>query len=112
MCRRLRNAAFVVLIALSAVALTACQEAAPKPVPMPAVVHDVVTRYVPIPKQYTAPLAKPERASNRIKAVVKAFNERGETIDTCNWRLDTIDALGGQVVAPAPAPAASAGRPP
>jgi len=77
---------------------------------MPSVVHDVVTRYVSIPKKYTTPLAKPERTSNRIKAVVKAFNERGETIDTCNWRLGTIDALSGQVVAPASSE--SVARPP
>jgi hypothetical protein len=80
-----------------------------KPPPVPAVVHDVITRYVAIPAQYTAPIKIPERASNRVQDVVDAYNRRGEALATCNRRLSTIDALGGQAV---PAAASSAPRPP
>lgn len=75
-------------------ALTACTPAPViKPCP-PIQPPAVVAKYVAVPDVLTAPLAVPERDSNTVPDVVKAYNLRGDALRQCNQRLDAIRALG------------------
>lgn len=108
MSRSLR-ATFLAVALIVCALLAGCGEAPLKPTPMPAVVHDVITRYVSVPAGLTKSLATPERKSNLVGDVVDAYNQRGETIHTCNLRLDSIRNLSGEAV---PAEGSNAPRPP
>ena len=78
---------------LASVLLAGCGPVKPAPPVIPQIVTQTVTKYVPVPAELSAPCHVTERASNKVKDVVDAFNGRGDDLKECSRRMSAIRSL-------------------
>lgn len=75
-----------------ALVTTGCQQTKPT-VPVPQVVTVTVTKYVPVPKEFTehCPIAEP--TNRTVKEAVRVAKSRRTSLENCNSQLDKIRGL-------------------
>lgn len=77
---------------IAVAALTGCQRAPVKPAPQ--IVHVPITRYVPIPRELTAPVPIEEPATRTVAEAVRVARARKAALQQANAQLKAIRDLG------------------
>lgn len=80
------------LLIAAMLVVTGCTQAVKIP-PPPKIVKVTVTKYVPVPEEFTkeCPIALPQNKT--VREAVRIARSRRASLEQCNWQLDKIRNL-------------------
>lgn len=80
------------LLIATVLAITGCTQAVKIP-PPPKIVKVTVTKYVPVPAEFTKPCPVALPQDKTVREAVRIARARRASLDQCNWQLDKIRNL-------------------